>query len=380
MENNLTNPAPETANFVDTSTPAFGSQFKPGNDDFYGGNSYQDDFYDNENTDEELNNDNQNDDWQNLNDDQNNDSTGNDVLDTFIDWANNQGLDISELEIDPNDFNQEDMDYLVGKHYSQKYFKNVDPNIVELAENGINIDEYVTHRQQIMGFVNTDPIQLYKASMYDFIKNAEVKLGTIELNEQGIPTTEEGMKYLIQEVERRTQNMSQEELTQRGMTIQEHYRQQLNSLPQQMVEQQRNQYMQQLQSYNKEVDELLNVFTDKLSKTDNLIIDFSGQAEKEDYLSFMKQYLTIHEYEGEQVVPLLHRLQNDADFLAQTMRLLHMHEKGYFTDLKNKERNAAFKNLSISPVLNKNTKISKKGGAGRYADTSDPSYQKQFKR
>jgi hypothetical protein len=383
MENNTTQP-----NFVDTSTPAFSQQFKPGDNDFYGDSSYENSLYGD--TNEDLNNESQennitdDNDWQDLDNQQqaNNDdyTSGNNILDSYVEWASTNNIDISELELDPNDFTQDDMDYLVGRHYTQKYLGNVDPRIVDLAENGVDLDEYMQHKNYLNSLANTDPIQLYKASMYDFIKESEAKLGTIELDNNGNPVHQDHQQYLINEVERRIKNASQDELINKGKQIQEYYKQQINELPNHLVEQQRNLYTKQVQSYNAEVNELVEIFKNKLSATDNLIVDFSGQAEKDDYIKFMQSNLVMQEVNGEQVVPLLHKLQNDADFLANTVRLLHMHEKGYFTDLKNKERNAAFRNLSITPVLNKNTKISKNVGAGKYADTSDPTYQKQFKR
>jgi hypothetical protein len=366
-------------NFVDTSNASFNSQFKPVTDDFYGEDN---DMFADEDAAEQGQQQEENQDynWQNLDDNnQSPESTGNDVLDTYIEWANEKGIDVSTQNIDPRSFDQEEMDKLVGKYYIGKHLNNVDPRITELADNGIDLDQYIDQKNYYNNLINTDPVQLYKAQMYDYIKNAEANMGTISLDQNGNPN-EDSVKYLINEVERRIVNMREQDIVQKGKQIQQHYAEQLNALPKHLVEQQRNKYNQELSKYNNEVEELTSIYKEKLSKADNLIVDFSGQAEKDDFINYMKQGLQMANYEGQPVVPLLHRLQNDADFLATTMRLLHMHEKGYFTDLRNKERNAAFKSLSVTPVLGKNNKSKQNGGAGAYRDTSDPSYQKQFKR
>jgi hypothetical protein len=373
-------------NFLDTSSPSFAQQFKAPDMDFQDDNFFGDDNLNEIDTDNEnqqfddFDNPIENEDNQNYeNNSDNNDTTGNPVLDSYLEWATERGIDISKQRIDINSFDEDAMDKLVGEYYVQKKLGGVDPRISELSENGISLDEYIEHKNYLNSIANQDPVQLYKASMYDHLLKSEAAIGSIEIDQNGNPN-ERSMQYLMSEVERRVQNMHPEAIQQRGMQIQEAYRQQINQLPDQLIEQQNNKYTSELQRYNSEVNELTNLYKQKLSSSDNLIVDFSGQAEKDDFVNYMKSSLAIHDYNGQQVVPLLHRLQNDADFLANTLRLLHMQEKGYFTDMKNMERNAAFKKLSATPVLSRNSKQQSTGGPGKYVDTSDPNYLKRFKR
>lgn len=375
----------EGENFVDTSQPGYIQQFQAPEVEFGG------DFFDDDLNELPDDNNQEYDDFDNPIDNEdepiasgNEDadefkSTGNPILDTYIEWANERGIDATKQGIDPTNFDQDQMDKLVGKYYIQKELGNVDPRIADLAEKGVSLDEYMSHKNYLTSLAQTDPVQLYKATMYDHLLKTEAQIGSIRIDENGQPT-EDSVQYLVQEVERRIQNMDPEAIKQRGQSIQQAYMKQIEQLPDNLIEQQRAKYTEEINRYNSEVEELTSLYKDKLSKSDNLIVDFSGQAEKEEFVNYMKNSLAIQNVDGQQVVPLLHRLQNDADFLANTLRLLHMQEKGYFTDLKNMERNAAFKKLSVTPVLSKNTKQKKSGGPGQFVDTSDPNYLKKFKR
>lgn len=368
-------------NFVDTSQPNFAAQFKAPDadfgDDFYGDETLQElpeeefDEYDNPTDDEDEQIQGELDDAP--------ESTGNPVLDSYIQWAEERGIDPTKQGIDPKSFNTDAMDKLVGEYYIQKRLGGVDPRIHELAENGVSLDEYIEHKNYLTSIANQDPVQLFKASMYDHLLKTEAQLGSVKVDQNGNPD-QKSVEYLVNEVERRISGMDPESVKQRGMQIQQSYRQQIQQLPDHLIKQQQQKYTSELQRYNTEVEELTSLFKDKLAKSENLVVDFSGQAEKDEFIGYMKQNLEIHDYNGQQVVPLLHRLQNDADFLATTLRLLHMHDKGYFTDLKNMERNAAFKKLSVTPVLGTNSKQKQTGGPGNFVDTSDPNYIKKFKR
>lgn len=371
-------------NFVDTSGADFATQFKAPDMDFQDNN-----FFGDESLQEQDEVQNDFDDFDNpidnddnaVSDNETNDenTTGNPVLDTYISWATERGIDVNKQNIDVANFDSEAMDKLVGDYYIQKKLGGVDPRIAELSENGISLDEYMQHKNYLQSIAEQDPVQLYKAAMYDHLLKSEASLGSINIDQNGNPD-ENSVKYLVGEVERRINNMNPDAVKQRGQQIQQSYLEQINKLPDNLIQQQQHKYTSELQRYNAEVEELTSLFKDRLSKSDNLIVDFSGQAEKDDFINYMKDHLEIHNYQGQQVVPLLHRLQNDAEFLATTMRLLHMHDKGYFTDLKNMERNAAFKKLSVTPVLSNNTKQQSTGGPGKFVDTSDPNYLKKFKR
>ena len=368
-------------NFVDTSNADFASQFKAPEmeygDDFFGDEDLNEiDNPEEENFDDNADSDSFDD---NADSDENVTSTGNVILDNYIQWAEERGIDPTKQGIDPKTFDESQMDKLVGEYYIQKRLGGVDPRIHELAENGVSLDDYIEHKNYLQSIAQQDPVQLYKASMYDHLLKTESQIGSISLDKNGNPD-QKSVEYLVSEVERRIQQMDPEAVKQRGIHIQNAYKQQISELPDHLIKQQQDKYKSELQRYNTEVEELTNLYKERLSKIDNLVIDFSGQAEKDEFINYMKNSLEIQNFNGQQVVPLLHRLQNDADFLATTVRLLHMHEKGYFTDMKNMERNAAFKKLSVTPVLGTNSKNQSTGGAGKFVDTSDPNYIKKFKR
>lgn len=364
-------------NVVDTSGADYANNFKPteisfGDDgDFFGDNDTQEEFkYNGEDTDTDDGQD-----FEDLDDDSQ--VSDNEAYNSYVEWANSRGIDIP-ADIDPEKFTIDDMDRHVSKYYAQKYYGVVDPRILDMAENGVDMDTYMQQKQYLQQVAQQDPTILYKSQMYNYIKEQEVKLGTIRQDNQG-NLTERDVEYLKGEVERRIANMNPEDVKARGLQIQEHYKQQINKLPESLIEQQKQRYTQELARHNSHVEELTGIIRENLSKTDVLVTDFSGQAEKDDFIKYTSEMLSALDKDGTQEIPLFTRLQQDPNFLVHTLRLLHLYEKGYLTDLKNKERNAAFSKLSVTPVLGKNSK-QPQGGKGKFVDTSTPEYQKKFKR
>jgi len=363
---------PDDQSFVDTSDASYAQSMNFNNvadvdfddEDF---NTFQDDDFEDPvapDSDSEF---------ENLDEDK---GTGNDALEAYLSFAKERGIEANVESFNADTFSKEDMEYLTGRYYAQKYYSKVDPRIIEMAENGVSIEEYMQNKQQLLSISEQDPIQLAKSNMYNQMIANEIKLGTIKVDANNVPD-EQSRHYLIEEVNRRASNLGEERMKQLGQQVQDYYKQSAEELPAKLVEQRNQQYNEQISIWNRDVETMSEAVKSYIDKEKSLVVEFSGQPEKDDFLSYVKQSLTAKDDNGEQIIPLYHKLQNDSKFLLTTLRLLHMNEKGYHTDSKNRERNAAFGKLSVTPIIGKGGNSGKQADS-IFVDTSAPNYQKNF--
>lgn len=304
-------------------------------------------------------------------------ATGNETLDAYISWAKERGIDVDPAKFDKEKFDEKQMDKLVQRHYAAKYFGGVDPKFIDMAENGVNMDQYMQYRQQMTQVLNQEPERLYQSNLWNHLLQQESALGTIAFDEKGQFKTQEMQQYMYKQFEERLKLVNPDIQKQQGMALKQQYQKQLDALPDHLIEEARKVQQQEVTSYNKEVEGFLDVFKKNISKLDSFVTVFSSQAEKDEYVEYMKSQLTISGKDGKTQVPLYDRLENDEQFLAKILRLAYLLDNGAFTDLSNKERNAAFKSLSVTPVLKKGQGTPKQGNI---ANTADPEYQKKYKR
>lgn len=309
----------------------------------------------------------------------NSESTGNIYVDALRDFAESKNMQINMEHIDLENFSEEDMERAVGQYYADKYYDNVDPRLKHLANTGINMDQYLMQQNQLSSLINTDINTLSKGYLYEQLYNQEAQLGTLKADENG-NLSEDSQKWLIEQVELRAQQMGDERLNAIGNQLQEHYKSQLNQLPNAIQQQQQAMYAQQVHNYNQEVAQLTEAYRDALSKTQNFIADFSGQSEKDDFLNYVQSELSSYEHEGNYVIPFMDKIQNDGNFLLEVMRLKYLSDNGYFTDIKNAERNASFKKLSVVPTVGKGSIKKGSKSNNRFVDTSTAEYLEQFKK
>lgn len=357
--------------FVDTNSPKFKSKFVSDNEFEFkepSDNDVSEDFDDEAEVEDDGND--SSDGFE---------STGNEALDAYVSWAKGKGLEVDISKYDTEKFNEQSMEYLVGKHYAyDKFLNRVDPKIMMLAENGVDVDTYLNYRQNLMQGANTDPVLLTKHHLYETIVENEMKLGGIPLDEKGQPVIDQEIQQqLMAQVEQRAKKMSPEQQVAYGKQIQDWYKAQIDELPQHLVERQQQMAAKEIEVHNQAVIDHVENYKAILSKTDDFVAKFSGQAEKEDFLDYMKDQISVKEIDGQQVVPLYYRLENDAEFLTKVVRLVHMLDKGYMTDIKNSERKATFEKLAVVPTIGKSKKS---GNAAKDGFVDTVEFNKKFKR
>ena len=252
-----------------------------------------------------------------------------------------------------------------------------------MVENNIDLNQYIQQQSQLQEYINTDPSQVFKASLYSHIYNESVQQGLLQVD-QNNQLTEQSQQFLINQVEERAKLLGDEQIAARGAQLQEHYKQQLHQLPQQMRQQQLEQYKQQIDIYNTEVDQLMEAYQKNLKNANTLVVEFSGQPEKDDFVKYSHEQLKAKEDNGAYKTPFLNRLQNDDEYLFKMLRLSYLMENGYFTDLKNAARKESFEGLGLFPKVGGGRTRSKGGSSGKVngielMDTADPDYQKQYK-
>lgn len=303
-------------------------------------------------------------------------NTGNQYLDDYLDFAKSKGIEVDPKSFDKDKFGEEDWEKSIGKFYASKYYSGVDPKITMLAEQGVNIDEYINHRQNIQQMIQADDSMLYKRYVYNALLEQESKLGTVVLGEDG-SLTEKQQQYLLSEVEKRVGQLDENQVKAYGQQIKEGYKSQLEQLPEAMIQQQQQQQLQYINNWNKGVEKNVEEFKKVLDKEDSLVVPFSGQAEKDDFTKYVKEQLSYNPSEPTKGTPFFSRLQEDPEFLNSMLRLAHMVDNGFFTDIKNMERNAAFRKMSASPLMKGQPK---ENGAGnnRFEDTSSPAFWKKY--
>lgn len=287
---------------------------------------------------------------------------GNPAFNAYKSWAEARGLEINEKNYDVENFGEEEMERAVGSYYARKYYSNVDPQMSMLAENNINLQEYIQQRSQIEQVLNTDPTQVAKGYLYNQKVNELASLRMLEVDQEG-NITQMGQQKVIQQVEALAQQMGEERLRGLGSSLHQSYYEQLNSLPNQMVEQQQARVEQEVHTYNNQLNQALGEFEEHFKTQNKLVTNFSGEAEKKQFLEYMRDNLSMQKTEQGYVTPFMQKL-NDSEYLAKLVRLSFLLENGAFTDITNRERNAAYNELSVAPLLGKSGSGKKTSSSG----------------
>ena len=300
--------------------------------------------------------------------------SGNAAYDALEEWAKGRGLELNPEYYDLESFDEKQMEEIVGQYYAKQYYNKVDPQIDAIAEQGINLQEYVQQRAQYEQLINTDPMQVAKGHLYNQKIQEMHQYGMLQTDENG-NLTPQGQQAIMQQVESLASQMGDERLRHIGFQLHEQYKQQMNSLPQQMQQQRMQQQYEEAVNYNNQINKAVNDFAEYFKENNKFVTEFSGEAEKEDFLNYLQENMAVRQTENGYEVPFYQKL-NDSDYLAKLLRLSHLLDRGAITDISNRERNAAYNKLSISPVVGKNTSRKKSSGGLRIMPTWENGYNK----
>ena len=287
----------------------------------------------------------------------------NQYINALYDWAKENEIDLEELgyeKFDEEKFNKDHMMQVVGRTQAMNYLTNTDPDLHKIVSKGMSVKDYVQERMNYEQMMNTDDATLFKGQMYNYLLNKNVEMGVATANEDG-SLSQQSHEAIIQEIERHTSNMTAEQFKQKGAEIRENLQQQINNIPDYLQQKYEAQQKQNMEQYEAQRAEYMSNLKDTINNTKNIVVGFADQSARDDFSSFIDEQTKLTELDvngqKQMVVPLFHKLQNDSEFLLQTLRLQHMHENGYFTDTTNKARTNAYKELGIMP--------SSKGKSGR---------------
>ena len=287
----------------------------------------------------------------------------NQYINALYDWAKENEINLEELgyeKFDEEKFNKDHMMQVVGRTQAMNYLTNTDPDLHKIVSRGMSVKDYVQERMNYEQMMNTDDATLFKGQMYNYLLNKNVEMGVATANEDG-SLSQQSHEAIIQEIERHTSNMTAEQFKQKGAEIRENLQQQINNIPDYLQQKYEAQQKQNMEQYEAQRAEYMSNLKDTINNTKNIVVGFADQSARDDFSSFIDEQTKLTELDvngqKQMVVPLFHKLQNDSEFLLQTLRLQHMHENGYFTDTTNKARTNAYKELGIMP--------SSKGKSGR---------------
>ena len=279
----------------------------------------------------------------------------NEHLQTLYDWADANDVDLKEIygEFNEEEFTEDNLKYIVGQQQALRHLNSIDPRLTEIITKGINLDQYIEEKTQIQQAINTDDATLFKGQMYNYLLNKNIELGVAQADEQG-NLSQQSHEMILEEIERLTGNMSPEQFQEKANIIRQQLQNEMNAIPNKLVERQQQSQQQYYQSYESQREEYMNSLSDIVNKSKSIVVGFADQSAKDDFIKFVDDQTALSQIyvngKQEVVVPLFHRLQNDSEFLMNTLRLHHMMQNGYFTDTKNKARANAYKELGVVPT------------------------------
>ena len=280
----------------------------------------------------------------------------NQYINALYDWAKENEIDLEELgyeKFDEEKFNKDHMMQVVGRTQAMNYLTNTDPDLHKIVSKGMSVKDYVQERMNYEQMMNTDDATLFKGQMYNYLLNKNVEMGVATANEDG-SLSQQSHEAIIQEIERHTSNMTAEQFKQKGAEIRENLQQQINNIPDYLQQKYEAQQKQNMEQYEAQRAEYMSNLKDTINNTKNIVVGFADQSARDDFSSFIDEQTKLTELDvngqKQMVVPLFHKLQNDSEFLLQTLRLQHLHQNGFFTDTTNKARKNAFKELGILPT------------------------------
>jgi len=282
-------------------------------------------------------------------------SGNNQYIEALHQWADQNDVNLKELygEFDEENFTKEHLNYVVGKTQAINHLNQTDPDLHNIVSRGINLNEYMQERMQYEKMINTDDATLFKGQMYNYLLNKNIEMGVATANEDG-SLSEQSHKAIMDEIGRHTSNMTTEQFREKGESIRQNLQQQINQIPDYLQERHQAQHHQNLEKYETDRQEYMNGLKGVIDKSNNIVVGFADQSAKDDFTQFIDEQTRLSEIDvngqKQTVVPLFHQLQNDSEFLLQTLRLQQMLKNGYFTDTTNKARNNAFKELGIMPT------------------------------
>jgi len=282
-------------------------------------------------------------------------SGNNQYLDALYQWADQNEIDLKSMygEFDEKDFTKDHLNFIVGKTQAIQHLNQNDPDLHNIVSRGINVNEYIQERMQYERMMNTEDSTLFKGQMYNYLLNKNTEMGIATANEEG-GLSESSHQQIVDEIERLTSGMSPEQFREKGEAIRQNLHQRMSKIPDYLQQRQEAQQRQNYENFNAERQEFMSGVQDVINKSNNIVVGFADQSAKDDFTQFIDEQTRLSEIDvnGQKqvVVPLFHQLQNDSEFLLQTLRLQQMLRNGYFTDTTNKARNNAFKELGIMPT------------------------------
>tara|TARA_Y100000592_G_scaffold20846_1_gene32028 strand:+ start:1967 stop:3133 length:1167 start_codon:yes stop_codon:yes gene_type:complete len=303
-----------------------------------------------------------------LNDDSDLHYTGNNqYISALEQWARQNGYSSEEFDVTQLDdsFDEEQMNYVVGRLQAMKHIDTLDPKLHKLIENNINIDQYVQERLQYESLMNLPDENLFKGQLYNHLVNQHHQMGTLQLDKEN-NITEDSQNMILEEVEKYYSRLSPEQVTNKVNEIRQSLTQSIDQIPNSLQQRSEQDYQNQLESFNEERESYIKHVNEQIDKSKNIVVNFSGQSEKDEFKNYVNEMTSLTEIENEgskeNVIPLFHQLQNDSDLLVEVLRMMHLKQNGYFTDHKMSARKDAYNLLGLSPqVTQKNSKGSRQG-------------------
>jgi len=306
----------------------------------------------------------------------------NQYISALADWAKENGFEehFDYSQFNEEDFNEDHLRQVVGTKQAMEHLNSNDPILHKIVSNGLSVNDYVQEAMHYQNMMNTDDATLFKGQMYNYLVNKNQEMGVLQIDENG-NMTQESYDSIINEIESHISKMSEDQIKAKGDAIRSGINEQLNQLPDHLQRKQAAMQEQSIKKYQQDLAEYHDELSKSIDKSKSIIIPFADQSARDGFKDFFKSQTQLTEIEvngqKQMAVPLFHRLQSDNDYLLKMMRLSHMLDNGYFTDVNNQAKADAFRQLSLSPSKRASSG-NKKGTNSRngvsYADTSSKEF------
>lgn len=291
-------------------------------------------------------------------------------------WAKEKGYDIDFDQFDEKSFSPEHAQEVADYYHALNVLGKGDTHLKQIIQMGGNVDEYLQHRGHLQGLMQHDNKTLVQGQLYESVFNYEREMGSLRADENG-NLSEASQKYLQGEVARRMKAYDETAINNQGEAIRAYLQEQIEGIPQQMQQNHQIQHQQTIEKYNNDIKVYNEGLFKEIDAAKGDIVDYSTQEEKDDFKQFIASQTALTDVEFEngekgKVIPFQHRLQNDSNFYKDMLRLYFLKENGFFTDIKNNVRTAAYNQLELTPRFSggRGKKRSGDGGGFQFRDTS----------
>ncbi len=259
------------------------------------------------------------------------------------------------------------------KDIALSYARSKNPDLAIALEHNVDYIGYQQQANQYDSFINQSDDNLIQNQINALVYQDAERMGRISRNEEGqYVASEEMQKKLAEESKERLGKLTSEESKNYADRIRNHYKEQKANIPNAMKEYDAKRLEVFNQRLSKDKEAYMEVINNATNK-ESFVTKWHNSEDKESFINYSNQMLSPKDFERNgrkyKAIPVFEELQSNAEFMAQVIRLSHLHKSGYFTDVNNRAKSNAFNALGISGNVSGSFKSNSNKGGGDHSYT-----------